>query len=139
MIVDIIGWSPEMEIGHQKVDQQHKKLFEIAAMLSGDADQLRVMRVLASLSEYVQVHFREEESLLEEIGYPKLAEHKAIHDAFRARLAKLYTNAGGMALDRITDEVRLMVNDWLVNHILVTDREYVKYLRSDLSLPDSVG
>jgi len=124
-----IAWSEAMEIGHPRIDQQHKKLFAIADMLVKDGDHMRVMAILASLSEYVQVHFREEETLLAELGYPDLAAHKQAHDAFRTRLAKLYANAGGMLLGRIADEVRVLVNDWLANHILVTDRDYAKYLK----------
>ena len=123
-----IDWSPAMEVGHAKIDQQHKKLFDLAAMLVKDDNHLRMMTILASLSEYVQVHFREEEALFAEIGFPEAEAHKQAHNAFRSRLAKLYANAGGMMIDRIADEVRLLVNDWLANHILVTDHEYIEYL-----------
>ena len=94
----------------------------------GDRDHMRVMRTLASLSDYVIVHFRDEESLLERVGYPALAAHKKLHDEFRARLAKLYANASGMALDAIAEQVRLLINEWLAKHIMVADREYAKFL-----------
>jgi hemerythrin-like metal-binding protein len=123
-----IEWSPALAIGNAAIDRQHQKLFELAADMVGDRDQVRAMRTLAALSEYVIVHFRDEEKLLEEIGYPELAAHKQLHDAFRARLAKLYANAGGMRLDQIAEEVRLLINEWLTQHIMVVDREYVKYL-----------
>ncbi|CAG0975556.1 Bacteriohemerythrin [Rhodocyclaceae bacterium] len=123
-----IEWSPAMEIGHAAVDRQHKKLFDLAASLVQDPDHLRVMRTLATLSEYVVVHFRDEEQLLADIGYPGLAAHKQAHDAFRTRLARLYGNAGGMGLDSIAAEVRQLINDWLANHILIADREYAAYL-----------
>lgn len=128
-----IEWSDRLEIGHSSIDRQHKKLFELAAAMMGDKDQLRVMRTLAALSEYVVVHFRDEEQLLADIGYPGLEAHKKAHDIFRARLAKLYGNAGGMTLDAIAAEVRLLVNEWLANHILVVDQEYVPYLEKSTS------
>lgn len=129
-----IEWSAALEIGHSGVDDQHRKLFELAAAMRGDSDQMRVMRSLASLSEYVIIHFRDEEKLLEEIGYPGLAAHKKLHSEFRSRLATLYANAGRMTLDAIAAEVTLLVNDWLARHIMVADREYSRFLPVEQAL-----
>ncbi|MGE5467470.1 MAG: bacteriohemerythrin [Ignavibacteria bacterium] len=123
-----IEWSPALAIGNPAIDRQHEKLFSVAADMVADRDQVRAMRTLAALSEYVIVHFREEEKLLEEIGYPGLAQHRKLHEGFRSRLAKLYANAAGMRLDDIAAEVRRLVNDWLANHIMVADREYAAYI-----------
>jgi hemerythrin len=123
-----IEWSPAFEIGRPAIDRQHEKLFAIAADMVSDRDQVRAMRTLAALSEYVIVHFRDEEKLLEEVGYPGLPEHKQLHESFRRRLGKLYANAAGMRLDDIAAEVRLLINEWLANHILVADRQYAAYL-----------
>ena len=129
MIAATIEWSPALEIGHAAIDRQHRKLFDLAAAIVDDHDQQRVMRTLAALSEYVIVHFSDEEKLLADIGYPGLSAHKKLHDNFRSRLAKLYANAAGMSLDQIAEEVRQLINEWLAKHIMVVDREYAKYLR----------
>lgn len=123
-----IEWSAALEIGNPAIDRQHKKLFELAAQMVSDSDHMRVMRTLAALSDYVVVHFREEEKLLEQVGYPHLAAHKALHDNFRSRLARLYANAGGMTLDQIAAEVRRLINEWLAQHIMAADREYAQHL-----------
>lgn len=123
-----IEWSPALSIGNPAIDSQHRKLFDVAADMVNDHNQVRAMRTLATLSEYVIVHFRDEEKLLEEIGYPGLEAHKKLHDAFRARLAKLYAGAAGMTLDQVAAEVGALINEWLANHIMVADREYVDYL-----------
>lgn len=123
-----IEWSSSLAIGNPAIDRQHENLFKVAAEMVGDRDQVRAMRTLAALSEYVIVHFRDEEKMLEEAGYPDLAEHTKLHQAFRSRLAGLYANAAGMRLDDIAAEVRKLVNDWLANHIMVADREYARFL-----------
>ncbi|HEX8988850.1 MAG TPA: bacteriohemerythrin [Rhodocyclaceae bacterium] len=128
MDAEKIEWSPALALGNATIDRQHEKLFDVAAAMVEDRDQMRAMRTLAALSEYVIVHFRDEEKILEEAGYPGLAEHKKLHDAFRSRLARLYANAGGMTLDAIAAQVRVLVNEWLANHIMVADREYMKFL-----------
>lgn len=123
-----IEWSPALAIGNPAIDRQHEKLFNIAAEMVEDRDHMRAMRTLAALSEYVIVHFRDEESMLEAAGYPGLAQHKKLHEGFRNRLAKLYSNAAGMTLDRIAIQVHGLINEWLANHIMAADREYAKYL-----------
>lgn len=123
-----IEWTSALAIGNAVIDRQHRRLFELAADIVADHSHVRVMRTLAALSEYVIVHFRDEEKLLEEVGYPDLVAHKKLHDAFRTRLAKFYGDASGMALDRIAEEIRQMINEWLTRHIMVVDREYAKYV-----------
>ena len=125
-----IEWSAALEIGNPAIDRQHRKLFELAAAMVREKDQMRVMRTLAALSDYVVVHFRDEEKMLEEIGYPELEAHKKLHGDFRARLAKLYANARGMTLDHIAAEVQMLINEWLVDHIMVADREYMAHIRN---------
>jgi hemerythrin len=123
-----IEWSPALAIGNPTIDRQHEKLFSLADDMVSDRDQIRAMRTLAALSEYVIVHFRDEEQMLEVAGYPELENHRKLHQAFRSRLAKLYSGAAGMTLDDIAAEVRLLINDWLANHILVADREYARFM-----------
>ncbi|MDP2792722.1 MAG: bacteriohemerythrin [Sulfurisoma sp.] len=123
-----IEWSPVLEIGHPAIDRQHRKLFDLAALLVHDGNHGQVIRILAELSEYVIVHFRDEEKLLGEIGFPGLEAHRKSHEDFRARMAKLFCDAGSMTLDDIAAEIRLLINEWLTRHILVADQEYAKYL-----------
>jgi len=129
MSSESIEWSAALEIGNPAIDRQHRKLFDLAAAMVSEKNQMRVMRTLAALSDYVIVHFRDEEKMLEGIGYPGLEAHKKLHDEFRARLARLYSNANGMTLDRIAEEVRQLINEWLTNHIMVVDREYMACMR----------
>lgn len=124
-----IEWSATLEIGNPSIDRQHKKLFDLAAAMVAEKEHVRVMRTLAALSDYVVIHFRDEEKMLAAIGYPGLEAHKKLHDDFRARLAKLYANCNGMTLDRIAEEVRLLINEWLTQHIMVVDREYMAHMR----------
>jgi hemerythrin len=123
-----IVWSPDFELGHAAVDQQHRKLFNLADALVRDPNPGQVMAALATLSDYVVVHFRDEEKLMLDIGYPEFETHRKMHEEFRARLAKLYRNAGSIGMSGIAAEVLELVNDWLANHIVTADREYAAYL-----------
>ena len=122
-------WSERLVFGIARVDVQHKQLFDLAATFEGNGDQIRVMKTLASLANYVKIHLIEEELLLERCGYPKLAEHKELHKHFKTLLQQLLAEANGMTLDQIAERVHYLINGWFYNHILIADLDYVPLVK----------
>ena len=118
-------WSPRMETGLPDIDAQHRRLFELAASFDGQRESLHVMTALAELADYIKTHFRDEEAMLAEWGYPDLAAHRALHAEFRKMLSSLLADARQMSLDQIAERVHFLINDWFYKHILVSDFEYV--------------
>jgi hemerythrin len=113
-----------------EIDAQHRQLFDLAATFRGDGDQIRVLKSLAMLTEYVKVHFREEEELMASCHYPGLEAHRRLHGEFRRMLFELLENAKQMTLDEIADEVKYLINGWFYNHILVADFDYVPTVKA---------
>ena len=122
-------WSERLVFGIARVDVQHKQLFDLAATFEGNGDQIRVMKTLASLANYVKIHLIEEELLLERCGYPKLAEHKELHKHFKTLLQQLLAEANGMTLDQIAERVHYLINGWFYNHIMIADLDYVPLVK----------
>lgn len=129
MDMRIADWSDKLRFGIDTIDHQHQQLFELAATFEGNGDQIRVMKTLVLLCEYVREHFREEEELLAACGYPKLDTHRQLHREFRRMLRELLAEAGRMTLDEIADRVRYLINGWFYNHILITDLDYVPLVK----------
>lgn len=127
------GWSESLEFGLPSIDSQHRQLFDLAATFDGNGDQVRVMKTLVILSQYVRDHFREEEMLLEACRYPSLEAHREQHRKFRHMLVSLSGRAAHMTLDAIADEVRQLINGWFLNHILRTDRDYLPWVREAMA------
>ncbi len=125
MKFDLLEWSSKIEVGLPAIDEQHRQLFELAASFQGDGDQIRVLKSLAMLTEYVKVHFREEEAMMVACHYPRLEAHRLLHGEFRRLLFELLENAKQMTLDEIADEVKFLINGWFYHHILVADFDYV--------------
>ena len=130
MEMRLADWSDKLLFGIDEIDVQHKQLFDLAATFEGDGDQIRVMKTLAQLAEYIKVHFKEEELLLERCGYPHLAEHKALHVHFKKMLRELLQNANHMTLDEIAAQVQYLINGWFYNHIMIADLEYVPLVKA---------
>ncbi|MDS4013520.1 MAG: bacteriohemerythrin [Candidatus Accumulibacter sp.] len=127
---ELAEWSAKIEVGLPQIDQQHRQLFELAATFRGNGDQIRILKSLVMLTEYVKVHFREEEELMAACRYPGIEAHRRLHGEFRRMLFDLLEKAKQMTLDEIADEVTFLINGWFYNHILVADFDYVPSVRA---------
>ncbi|WP_291993859.1 hemerythrin family protein [Candidatus Accumulibacter sp. ACC003] len=130
MKLELAEWSSKILVGLPNIDAQHRQLFDLAATFTSDGDQIRVMKSLAMLTEYVKVHLREEEQMMAACNYPGLEAHRELHTEFRRMLFTLLENAKRMTLDEIADEVKYLINGWFYNHIMVADFDYVPSVKS---------
>lgn len=121
----VTSWSSLLETGIAEIDAQHRQLFELAASFSGQGDEIRVMKSLAILCDYVKTHLRDEEAMLTAIGYTDLAAHRIEHDGFRRALRELLREARGLTLDDIAERVDRLINGWFLHHITHVDARYV--------------
>ena len=129
MDVELVEWSQKLEFGLPIIDDQHKQLFDLAATFAGNGDDIRVMKTLATLSDYVKVHFRAEEEMLAKLNYPELEAHQQLHAEFKGMLLKLLDNARHLTLDEIANEVEYLIYGWFANHIMQADIAYVGWMR----------
>lgn len=125
-----LAWPTSIEVGLPAIDEQHKRLFDLAASFRGDGNQIRVMKTLATLFDYANTHLREEEALLESIAYAALDEHKLHHVRFRQLLRELLEESRRMTLDQIADQVEALINGWFYRHILTVDADYVPAVKA---------
>ena len=123
------SWSPAIETGIPAIDAQHRQLFDMAAAFRGDGDQIRVLRSLAMLCDYANTHLRDEETLLESVGYERLAEHRREHEHFRTLLRQLLDDSRRLSLDEIATRIEALINSWFYRHILSFDADYVDCVR----------
>ncbi len=133
------NWSPAILTGLPAIDSQHKALFDMAASFRNEGDQIRVMKTLTMLCEYADTHLNDEEAMLAAIAYPKLAEHRLLHQEFRRMLRQLLDASRKLTLDEIADRIEDLINGWFYQHILTVDAEYVDAVKAHqgLSVSDS--
>ncbi|WP_207062384.1 bacteriohemerythrin [Motiliproteus sp. SC1-56] len=121
---NLFAWCQSFSIGDEFVDAQHKHLFSILfrlhrSMDAGDSQEL-IEGTLNELIDYTQRHFRDEEALMERVGYPGLAEHKAQHDTLIEKVEDMMEEfmEGEPVL---TIEVLIFLKEWLTTHIAQED------------------
>ena len=125
----ILKWTEQFSVGHDLMDMHHKKIFELAnelqdAIARGEGAEVK-QQFLEDLSVYISIHFAAEEDLLEEIGYPYLAQHKQQHDEIRETLQSHIENPL-----LISHQLLSFLTNWLFEHIGQSDKVYSNYLGS---------
>lgn len=130
--MDRFQWRPAFCVGDDQIDGQHKKIFSLLGKLHRDIhgdDSVAVVKLtLKELLDYTQVHFTDEEELMRSVEYPDYDDHKALHDAMMDKVWGLYMRSNAGEPD-MAFEVLVLLNDWLVHHILEKDKEITAYVR----------
>lgn len=129
-----IKWTPDLSVGVDHIDSQHKVWFQKADHLfqagrDGKAKEV-IIEMLDFLDEYTKKHFNDEEEYMEKIKYPDIEKQRNAHNKFVADLAKLkldYQESGGnIAL--IINANQMIVN-WLTRHISTMDKQIGVYVK----------
>ncbi|WP_238881245.1 bacteriohemerythrin [Clostridium sp. YIM B02551] len=125
-------WKKEYEVGIERIDEEHKKLFDIANkgydLLKNDLylDKYdRIMDIIHELKDYAQFHFSAEEEYLKSIGYKKLFTHKMEHDYFIDKISSVDLSKIDSNQDKYITEILDFMVQWIKEHILDKDKEYV--------------
>lgn len=130
-----IEWTPDLSVGVEHIDEQHKIWFQKANELFQAGKERRakdyINTMIDFLDDYTKQHFRDEEAYMEKIGYPELDAQKKAHANFVKELAKLksdYNKSGGNIT--VIVNANKMVIDWLTNHIRSMDKKIGDYVRT---------
>ncbi|MBF0354009.1 MAG: hemerythrin family protein [Alphaproteobacteria bacterium] len=121
MVVHAVKWTEDLAVGVDVLDNDHRRLVilmnkVIAAFYAGVGSRM-VNAAMDELEAYTREHFTREEEMIEGKGYAELESHKEQHGKLIAELARLRAVKSGT-------EVIPLLYDWLVTHIMKTDKGY---------------
>lgn len=127
--MSLVTWNPSFSVDVAEIDAQHQHLVAMLNQLNeamgearGDAE---LGKILTGLEQYADEHFLTEEKYFVLFHYEHTAEHKAQHDDFRRKVAAFRADfQAKKAL--VTIQVLHFLRDWVTNHILGSDHEYVR-------------
>lgn len=127
----MLVWSDRLSVGVHEMDLQHRKLVDLLnelyeAMKSGRANRVVQRAALQSLLDYAQRHFRAEERLMAQADYSELEEHARGHEVFTERVGELH--AAWLTGDDIGRDLLAYMREWILQHILIADKAYVRGL-----------
>ncbi|MFA6312466.1 MAG: bacteriohemerythrin, partial [Sterolibacterium sp.] len=114
-------WTKALATGNEIIDEQHRGLFRCLEQLEiATAEQRTLLAVysITRLKHYIREHFETEEAVMRQCNFPKLQEHIAEHQNFRAKMTALQGQA--VILDVSAEMVEFLA-DWLTKHVAESD------------------
>jgi hemerythrin len=129
----LMTWNSKYSVGVEELDNQHrafiKALNELhAASMRGEARKVAgpLLRQVVSLAEE---HFETEEKLMESIGFPGLAAHRATHLELAGKLAEFLSRHEKGDTTMYTP-LLYFARDWQNKHMQAEDQEYAEWYHS---------
>jgi hemerythrin len=130
-----IEWSPTFELGVEEIDNDHRRLFELAqeiyeAVEKVDVDLCHIRT--EDLMEALKTHFAREEEFLERAGYPSRDEHKGFHTSLLNKAEKLKNvciDGGGR---KMIEECYMETMTFLFDEIIRGDAKFKSHVKRHL-------
>ncbi len=128
----MLWWSDDLKTGIQSIDNQHKSIFNKADeifKLGENLDKDEFKSIISFLMSYTNNHFLEEEELMISFEYEDLLAHRGEHNYFVEEIYKLYLKSLEAIDQEIFIELKVLIIEWLANHINVDDKKFIKAMR----------
>ena len=127
----LLEWSSSLSLGLERIDNEHRKLIDLIndvsdAIITNNTGDI-IEWVLSDMYDYSNYHFSTEEKLMKKNAYPGAADHIKEHEDFRIKVAELQEQYKVMK-DSVSIIILKFLKDWLVKHILNTDKKLVQFL-----------
>jgi len=126
-------WNKRFETGIASVDEQHRRLVEIVnqmgeVLIDGSSTEASINEVFATLAEYAQFHFADEERLMAEasLNQGSADMHQQHHREFVAQLTTMWK--GRADLVNPAEVLQGFLASWLAFHILEEDQSMARQL-----------
>ena len=124
-----IEWEEKYSVGVEEIDNQHKKMFaainELLDSLEASNTNEHIENIIKSLVEYKMFHFATEEKYFKEFNYDGAEDHIAKHHEFNEKLKALQEKYP-VYEPAFAYELIDFLEDWLIDHLMVVDQQYVK-------------
>lgn len=129
------AWTREMETGNAQIDIEHRELIQVCNNLLADCaagtEKEKLSQTIEFLKQYTQAHFRHEEGLQIESGYPDYKNHKKYHEALMNVVDVLSNRLETEGpTPQLLGEINKQLGIWLINHIKTEDAKVAQHIQN---------
>ena len=127
----LIDWNDALSVGYRPIDADHMLLAELVNELHDDLLAGSGMTLIEAgfhrIARHTANHFRHEERLMAQSGFPDSRNHTLAHQQLETQIADLLrqVDAGEPVF---TLELVEFLKNWLLNHILTMDKKLGEHL-----------
>lgn len=134
----IIEWDSRIySVGVELFDQHHKHLVDIINKLNTtittNNNKKNIEKIIDELIDYTLFHFTAEEELMQRYEYPnsEIEEQKISHKKFIDNINGFKGKMEGATMLWTSSGMLDYLSDWLISHILVTDKKYSTFFKEN--------
>lgn len=129
--METITWKNSLAIGNIEIDAQHKIFIGIiektAKAIQSGAEKQLIESLLVELLKFTEFHFRSEENMMMELGYPGLLDHRKEHDK---ALTELRRRLFALNYDYIDfHNLESFIIQWFFDHSTGDDARLAEFLK----------
>ncbi len=125
-------WERIYEVGIRQIDSEHKMIVQFIndlelSLNKGNSERATLL-VLKNLTDYVKIHFKNEEKIMKELGFLELSRHKRLHKSLVKQVSNIlkdYKNGNPWSAKELIG----FLQHWLVYHILEEDKKIGSLLK----------
>ncbi len=118
--------------GNESIDSEHKELLDLSVQLieasTVNLYSEEVKDLINRIISHVISHFKHEEEILAQYNYPKVEEHKHIHEKLINDTKKLLVKFDTKEL-KTSHFISYLLDDLLMGHLLKEDVKFFKYFK----------
>lgn len=133
----LIQWNDDFSVHVKEIDLQHMKLVNLINELHQAMKEAKgkdvVGKILTDLISYTKFHFTTEERLMKSSNYPDFQNHKLEHENLTQKVISFQEQFMDGKLS-LPIEVIQFLKDWLLKHIMGSDKKYVPYMAEKATL-----
>lgn len=126
----LIEWNDDLKTGFRPMDSEHRRLAnlvnELHEYLVAGSSLTLIDAVFQQIAAHTVVHFRHEEKLMAEYGFPDLAAHREAHLELERQITELLQRIE-LGAPVFSLELVEFLKSWLVSHILTLDKAFGEY------------
>jgi len=125
-------WRDEYSINIQKMDDQHKDIFDKANILykaiGSDMEKFCIENALNSLVNSIKFHSSDEELLMKQHGYHDYELHRGKHQLIINEIEEIQRQFRKNDIEKTNKAVLEIFRKWIISDILTEDRKYAHFL-----------
>lgn len=125
-----VDWNHDIEVGIEEIDEQHHNLVKLFNAVEGLRKEGKLAKnankIIYTLLSFAKFHFRTEETLMLENGYPEYEKQKKEHDKLIEKVSNLKEKVeNGKNVDYFS--IYNFLIEWFPHHTRVHDLRYVPF------------
>ena len=135
-----VAWSGSLSLDIPDIDKQHMKFLDIVNELllamEENKTKEKQSKIIDELINYAFYHFSKEERYFNKANYPFAVQHEKEHEEFIDKVIGFKNDLDQNKLT-LTIEMINFMNNWWTNHIRVSDKKYLPYVKKHLAKGNS--